>query len=190
MRQARHRPDPCPTVPAPGQGENRALGSAPCAPNCSPVSPPRIPQASRRSTAAWPSGSKASTTTRPTAASTARHPLERWAQTAEQVRFPEPTLDLDDLFLFEATRKVQKDRTVSLDGVVYEVDAALVGERVTLRYDPAAAAGTSRAGLARRQPDPSSPNPSICTPTASSSATGPRAPSAPTPPPPSRHPRR
>jgi len=68
-------------------------------------------------------------------------PLERWAQTAQQVRFPEPTLDLDDLFLFEATRKVQKDRTVSLDGVVYEVDAALVGERVTLRYDPAAAPG-------------------------------------------------
>ena len=68
-------------------------------------------------------------------------PLERWAQTADQVRFPEPTLDLDDLFLFEATRKVQKDRTVSLDGIVYEVDAALVGERVTLRYDPAAAPG-------------------------------------------------
>jgi hypothetical protein len=36
---------------------------------------------------------------------------------------------------------VQKDRTVSLGGVVYEVDAALVGERVTLRYDPAAAPG-------------------------------------------------
>ncbi len=68
-------------------------------------------------------------------------PLERWAQTADQVRFPDPHLDLDDLFLFEAARKVQKDRTVSLGGVVYEVDAALVGERVTLRYDPGAPAG-------------------------------------------------
>ncbi len=29
-----------------------------------------------------------------------------------------------------------KDRTVSLNGVVYEVDAALVGENVILRYDP------------------------------------------------------
>jgi hypothetical protein len=55
------------------------------------------------------------------------------------VHFPEPGLDLDDLFLFEARRKVQKDRTVSLNGVVYEVDAALVGEKVTLRFDPAAA---------------------------------------------------
>ena len=66
-------------------------------------------------------------------------PLEQWAQAGEAVRFPEPGLDLDDLFLFETLRKVQKDRTVSLNGVVYEVDAALVGEKVTLRFDPAAA---------------------------------------------------
>jgi hypothetical protein len=65
-------------------------------------------------------------------------PLERWAQTAQEVRFPETGLDLDELFLFETTRKVQKDRTVSLNGTLYEVDAALVGERITLRYDPAA----------------------------------------------------
>ena len=66
-------------------------------------------------------------------------PLEQWAQTGEAVRFPEPDLDLDDLFLFEALRKVQKDRSVSLNGVLYEVDAALVGEKVTLRFDPGAA---------------------------------------------------
>jgi transposase InsO family protein len=65
-------------------------------------------------------------------------PLEQWTQVGEAVRFPEPGLDLDDLFLFEVQRKVQKDRTVSLHGVVYEVDAILVGETVTLRFDPAA----------------------------------------------------
>ena len=54
------------------------------------------------------------------------------------MRFPDPGLDLDDLFLFEAQRKVQKDRNDSLNGVVYEVDAALVGEKVTLRFDPGA----------------------------------------------------
>ena len=68
-------------------------------------------------------------------------PLERWATQADEVRFSEPTLGLDDLFLFEVKRKVQKDRTVSLNGVVYEVDAALVGETLTLRYDPSAAPG-------------------------------------------------
>ena len=45
-------------------------------------------------------------------------------------------VDLEELFLFEAKRKAQKDRTVSLDGVAYEVDAALVGHTVTLRFDP------------------------------------------------------
>ena len=61
------------------------------------------------------------------------------AHTARRCASPSPGLDLDDLYLFEAQRKVQKDRTVSLNGVVYEVDAALIGETVTLRFDPAAA---------------------------------------------------
>lgn len=63
-------------------------------------------------------------------------PTERWAQTAAGLRYPDPNLDLDDLFLFEDQRKVQSDRTVSLHGQVYEVDAGLIGQRVTLRYDP------------------------------------------------------
>ena len=65
-------------------------------------------------------------------------PLDRWAASAEQVRFVGPATDLDDLFLFETVRKVNSDRTVSLNGIVYEVDAAVVGERVLLRYDPSA----------------------------------------------------
>ena len=48
-----------------------------------------------------------------------------------------PAADLGDHFLAEQKRSVQKDRTVTLDGVAFEVDAALVGERVTLRFDPA-----------------------------------------------------
>lgn len=63
-------------------------------------------------------------------------PLDRWMMCARDVRLAGADCDLDDLFLFEQKRKVQKDRTVSLDGVVYEVDASLVGETVTLRFDP------------------------------------------------------
>ncbi|MGZ6141239.1 MAG: DDE-type integrase/transposase/recombinase [Myxococcaceae bacterium] len=62
-------------------------------------------------------------------------PLDRWAALADEVRFLGP--DIDDLFLQEAKRKVAKDRTVSLNGIVYEVDAMLVDESVMLRYDPA-----------------------------------------------------
>ena len=67
-------------------------------------------------------------------------PLDRWSATADGVRCPGPGpgLDLDDLFLFEARRRVAKDRTVSLKSRLYEADPALVGETVTLRFDPAA----------------------------------------------------
>ena len=67
-----------------------------------------------------------------------RTPLEQWALASAGVRYPDATLDLDDLFLFEAKRRVYKDRTVSLNGRVYEADALLVGQNVILRYDPAA----------------------------------------------------
>jgi transposase InsO family protein len=68
-------------------------------------------------------------------------PLDRWAQDGDEVRYPEPGLDLKDLFLFEEKRKVHKDRTVSLHGLAYEVEAALVGQAVTLRFDPSAPKG-------------------------------------------------
>lgn len=64
-------------------------------------------------------------------------PLDAWAMRSGDVRVPGPELDLTEMFLFEAKRKVHKDRTISLDGVVYEVSAALVGEMVTVRFDPA-----------------------------------------------------
>ena len=63
-------------------------------------------------------------------------PLQAWAEKAGNVNYPAPWLDIDEMFLFETKRKVMKDRTVSLNGVAYEVDAALVGETVTLKYDP------------------------------------------------------
>ena len=65
-------------------------------------------------------------------------PLDRWATTGAEVRFPSIGPDFDEAFLFEAKRRVQKDRTVSLNGSLYEVDALLAGQTVVLRYDPAA----------------------------------------------------
>ena len=54
------------------------------------------------------------------------------------MRYPNPGPAFDDLFLFEIKRRVMKDRTVSLNGRLYEVDALLVGHTVVLRHDPAA----------------------------------------------------
>jgi transposase InsO family protein len=63
-------------------------------------------------------------------------PLDHWAMRADEVRLVGPDCDLDEICLFELKRRVQKDRTVSLQGVVYEVEASLVGQTVTLRFDP------------------------------------------------------
>jgi len=60
-------------------------------------------------------------------------PLDRWSSLSDEVRFLNE--DVDELFLNEARRKVAKDRTVSLNGLTYEVEAALVGEAVILRYE-------------------------------------------------------
>ena len=70
-----------------------------------------------------------------------RAPLDQWALTSGAVRRPDPGVDLDDMFLFEAVRRVSKARTVSLGGHVYEVDAGMNGAMVTLRHDPSAPPG-------------------------------------------------
>jgi putative transposase len=62
-------------------------------------------------------------------------PADKWARVSEGVRLA--GADLGEHFLAEQKRNVRTDRTVTLDGVAFEVDAALVGERVTLRFDPA-----------------------------------------------------
>jgi hypothetical protein len=48
----------------------------------------------------------------------------------------DPSIDLQQAFLHEQSRKVYKDSTLTLDGILYEVPAALIGKRVTLRYHP------------------------------------------------------
>ncbi|NJN37167.1 MAG: transposase [Nitrospiraceae bacterium] len=63
-------------------------------------------------------------------------PYDVWAQLSSAVRLPSESLDLDDLFLLEEKRKVSRDRIVSLRGVPYEVDANLVGQTVSLRFNP------------------------------------------------------
>lgn len=66
-------------------------------------------------------------------------PLDRWAKCADEVHY----LDREgfaDLFLAEARRRVAKDRTVSLNGLIYEVEAHLVGATVLLRFSPQAQA--------------------------------------------------
>ena len=44
-------------------------------------------------------------------------------------------MNLDELFKHEDIRKVHKDSSVTLHGVLYEVDSTLIGEHIHLRDD-------------------------------------------------------
>jgi len=63
-------------------------------------------------------------------------PLERWIERAKHLIPFNPTIDLERAFCHEVSRKVYRDSTITLDGVLYEVPSTLIGERVLLRYDP------------------------------------------------------
>jgi len=60
-------------------------------------------------------------------------PAERYRDVS--ARYPEPA-KLREAFLWRAERTVAKTATVSLEANLYEVDAALVGRRIELLYDP------------------------------------------------------
>jgi putative transposase len=64
--------------------------------------------------------------------STKESPLSRYAKHLHCVR--EAPKDLTDYFRKRVTRKVDKDRTVSLDGRLYEAPVAMIGLTVTLLY--------------------------------------------------------
>jgi putative transposase len=63
-------------------------------------------------------------------------PQERFARGSAQVRPLDPHLDLERLFYTEWLRLVRKDGTVRLNNELYEVDLALRGLEVRLRFDP------------------------------------------------------
>jgi len=63
-------------------------------------------------------------------------PLELWLEKAHLIIPVDPTVNLAQVFLHEEGRKVHKDSTLTLQGVLYEVDSTLIGERIHLRYDP------------------------------------------------------
>ena len=64
--------------------------------------------------------------------STGETPFDRFARHLEMIR-PAPA-DLEDHFRKETRRRVAKDRTVSLDGRLYEAPTRLIGEYIHLLY--------------------------------------------------------
>jgi transposase InsO family protein len=64
--------------------------------------------------------------------STGQSPLERFASHLELIR--KAPIDLDDHFRKEVRRRVNKDRSVSIDGRAFEAPTRLIGEQVSLLF--------------------------------------------------------
>jgi transposase InsO family protein len=69
-------------------------------------------------------------------ATTGRIPREHWLEEIHHLRALPEGLDIDEVFLHRAKRKVRKDSTVRFAGRFLEVRPELVGKTVELRYDP------------------------------------------------------
>jgi len=63
-------------------------------------------------------------------------PLEAWVQKAASIIPVDPSVNYDEVFLHEISRKVYNDCTITLDGILFEVPSTLKGERISLFYDP------------------------------------------------------
>jgi len=63
-------------------------------------------------------------------------PLDQWLSKADLIIPIDPTFDLDTLFMHRITRKVYKDSTFTVHGVMYESPQILIGEKITVMYDP------------------------------------------------------
>lgn len=63
-------------------------------------------------------------------------PQDRFQRGSAHLRLLDPHLNLDELFYAQELRTVRKDGTVRLDNQLYEVDLALRGLEVRLRFDP------------------------------------------------------
>lgn len=63
-------------------------------------------------------------------------PFERYRATCGGIRVPKSMQWLEDCFLNRITRKVNKDATVSIDGLSYDVPMQFISSKVDIRYLP------------------------------------------------------
>lgn len=73
---------------------------------------------------------------RPHASLEGLSPMERYLKDSSRLRFVPSVESLERVFLHEAIRKVKKDATISLLNRVYEVPQPLIGQSVSVRFDP------------------------------------------------------
>ena len=65
-----------------------------------------------------------------------KKPIEKFLSHAQNLRFLKSKQELDYMFLYRVTRKVNNDSTISIDHIIYEVPGKYTGFKINIRYDP------------------------------------------------------
>jgi hypothetical protein len=65
-----------------------------------------------------------------------RTPIEAWLDGTKYITVMDASIDIDRVFYHVQYRKVYKDSTFTLDGVLYEATSILIGAKIKLSYDP------------------------------------------------------
>ena len=65
-----------------------------------------------------------------------KKPIEKFLSNAQNLRFLKSKQELDYMFLYRITRKVNNDSTISIDNIIYEVPGKYTGFKINIRYDP------------------------------------------------------
>lgn len=63
-------------------------------------------------------------------------PLERYRRTCMQVRMPKSRSWLDECFMNRVVRRVNRDSTVSIDRISYDVPMQFIASKVEIRFLP------------------------------------------------------
>jgi transposase len=65
-----------------------------------------------------------------------RTPLDAWLDGTKYIVRLDPSIDIDRVFYHIQERKVYRDSSFTLDGVLYEAPSILSGSKIKLSYDP------------------------------------------------------
>jgi putative transposase len=65
-----------------------------------------------------------------------RTPIEAWLDATQYITVMDPAVDIDRVFYHTDYRKVYRDSTFTLGGVLYEAPSILGGEKIKLSFDP------------------------------------------------------
>ncbi len=63
-------------------------------------------------------------------------PLDKWLSLTSHIISLDPSIDLDQTFLHEESRKVYKDSTFNLKTILFEAPSILIGKKIRIFYNP------------------------------------------------------